>query len=99
MSFYYEWDVETEDDNENIDHHFCESAREALQVASQVGGQVVLTWSSGNDMNGVTDRAWAYVKDGRLPEFFSIPSANGDYAPMGQKVPGRFHDELRRALR
>ena len=35
------------------------------------------------------NRAWAYVEDGKLPEFF-LDAYNSEY----RKVPKKFHDEV-----
>lgn len=96
----YEWDIETVTDedteehekNEVLDHNFCESykaLREQLTRFPDAGDglrfDVVLV------RDGYYGRSWAYVEDGKLPEFFH--DADGRNAAL---VPKRFHAEVRR---
>lgn len=41
-------------------------------------------------------RSWAYVKDGKLPDFFSIPEADGNEYETAVAVPVRFELEFKR---
>lgn len=73
MNVYYEWDVETVEDGEVVDHHFCENYADAHKVCSDImadtsGGQlaeIVLV------RDHIYSRGWAYVKNGVLPEYFA----------------------------
>lgn len=97
----YEWDVERLDETDNIYHTFCESAAHAVAESKDEpsGAEIVLVWRRGSNMDGVLDQAWAYITpDGKLPEFFAVPNAEGVYVPMGHRVPKRFHAELAKAL-
>lgn len=55
------------------------------------GKDLGLVRHEGNENDGVTDRLWAYVKDGKLPECFSDSMGT----PIAIKVPQRFHIELK----
>lgn len=93
MNVDYEWDCETvADDGDVIDHMHAFSYAE------------VKAWSAANPCEPVTShalvlvrdddsgRAWAYLEDGRLPEFFS-DAGGADVS----KVPQRFHREVLKA--
>lgn len=96
MTVSYEWDVELctaeesdeYEENEVLDHTFCSSYAEAVQAASQVpeeGCKNVLVLVRTDD----NSRAWAYLEDGKLPEYFSDAYGN-DVA----KVPQKYHKEV-----
>jgi hypothetical protein len=102
---HYEWDAEqvnitdidpetgepyndVQDHNHNdIDTVLSEIAEEGCRV------DVVLVRNVGNEDDGLVDRQWAYVEDGKLPEFFEDA-----YQKPLCRVPQKFHVELRRAL-
>jgi hypothetical protein len=87
----YEWCCEVLDDGDIIDNHFEDS----LQLISKdelPGNDLVLCRVEGNEHEGVTDTLWAYVKDGKLPEYFS----NANMCVTGYKVPVKFHNELKK---
>jgi hypothetical protein len=99
MTVVYEWDRETvadgdsEDyeDGEIIDHCHAASYAEVLadskeQPPEGCRFEIVLVR---DDDNG---RSWAYVEDGKLPEF-----CKDAYDCNAGKVPKRFHDEVARA--
>ena len=87
----YEWDWEEMDgpgdDADIIEHHFGD----ALEPRPFAGpGRLVLVRSSGSDVDGVTDRQWAYVQpDGMLPEHFA-----GSSGEAGSRVPVRYRREF-----
>lgn len=97
MTVFYEWDVETVadgnsdsvEDGEVLNHTFCASLKEAAALAStfpDAGYRYEIVLVRDDDR-----RAWAYLEDGKLPQFFS--DANGDdYS----KVPARFVKEANR---
>lgn len=97
MATTYEWDVEeldapaTADDPEIVDHNFCDSYAEAVAILAGLDapGRIVLVRNVGNDVEGLTDRAWAYVVDGKLPDEFTYGA--DEYS--GIRVPKRFHAE------
>jgi hypothetical protein len=110
MAVRYEWDVETLDaapseangfDPDILEHYHCETYAEALSMAAHYSAEgwpnrIVLVRDVGNDLDGLTDRAWAYMKDGKLPETFSYAGAS-NYEDSGIAVPKRFHREAERA--
>lgn len=88
MQVKYEWTMEIIEDDEIVDSDFSDSL--SFDKSRLEGNDLGLVRNEGNENEGVTDRLWAYVKDGKLPQFFS--NANG--LPTGYKVPVRFHNEL-----
>ncbi len=98
MSVTYEWDVEELDgpdapDVEIVDHHHCDSYAEAVVILGRLGapGRIVLVRDVGNNLEGLTDRAWAYLVDGKLPDTFTY----GADEDSGIRVPKRFHQEIK----
>ena len=87
---YYEWTLEeVHTDGDIIDSNFIEKLSD-LSRSDLEGKDLGLVHNQGNEANGLEDRCWAYVKDGKLPEFFS--DAMGSF--VGVKVPQKFHIEL-----
>jgi hypothetical protein len=89
----YEWTLETLEDGDIIESEFTNDEKltfkkEYLTDNTDLG----LVRNEGNDNEGLTDRLWAYVKDGKLPEFF----CNERNEPTGFMIPARFHKELNR---
>ena len=97
---FYEWDIETFtlDEYQDIeDHNFSD---ECPGIPDEPNLRLVLVrdtyeWPA-NDKGrkcdpDLTKRLWAYVENGKLPEFFEDC---GD--PTDVKVPQKFHDELRK---
>lgn len=97
MRTVYEWDVEELDRHGDIvDHHFCENYKQLLKCASDFQKcDIVLVRDVESDSGGVEDRLWAYMKDGKLPEYF----ADSRNLPTGIRVPKKFHLEVSRAER
>jgi|TARA_Y100000034_G_C6827289_1_gene373113 hypothetical protein len=96
MKTFYEWDVETLDANGDVQDHDHESKLKAHRQygAAILSGKrndlrLVLVRDVGSDDDGVAERAWAYVKDGKLPDEFDD----------GTPVPQRFHIELNSAYK
>jgi len=88
----YEWDYETVDeDGDIIDHNHSESL--SRYGESDKTDTLVLIRELGNDRDGMIDRTWAYVKDGKMPEYFTDSAG-----VVGAKVPERFHKELAKYL-
>lgn len=83
----YEWDIESYDGDEIVDHNFGDNLKDIGLPVLQ-GDQLVLVR---NDDDG---RYWAYVEANMLPAFFSIPQADGKYYETTIKVPKKFHREL-----
>lgn len=85
MKTIYEWDYETVNkDGDIIDHNHADKLTEFSEVCKT--DTLVLVRDSDNE------RAWAYVENGKLPEFFSDA-----YQRPTTKVPKRFHKELANA--
>lgn len=103
MTTTYEWDIEEFDYDpaaedpqagDIIEHsfaeHLAEFSADDLKAALQCAGKrLVLVRNVGNDLDGITDRLWAYVVDGKLPEFFN---AAGPLTSIA--VPKRYIAEL-----
>ena len=92
---YYEWDNELTrkhgEDFEIIDHDHSDICLGLPDSTPNEYGEfqvlvlvrnVVRNWD-------LSDRTWAYVKNGQLPEFFQDAWQRDD-----SKVPQRFHKEL-----
>jgi hypothetical protein len=86
---YYEWSLEYIDKSGDIIHSdFANKVSDfGLNVLS---GRLCLVRNTGNEIDGLQDRQWAYVKDGKLPVFFEDSAGN----ETAIKVPARFHAEL-----
>jgi hypothetical protein len=83
----YEWDIEILDEYDDIiDHDFQDKFPGPQTDDKHV---VVLVKSYARGLSGmehsfsITDRTWAYMKGGELPEEFDD----------GSRVPKRFHDD------
>ena len=102
MTVTYEWIVEFIDsDGEIIDvhHHDNYVAAVATKAAEPTSdfdrAHIGLVRDVGNDIEGLTDRAWAYIgDDGQLPEYFNCGETDDGPALSGHKVPQRFHREI-----
>lgn len=92
---YYEWDYEVIDsDSGDVLDHWHEDSLSDFGRPLEENERLLLVRNEGNEIEGLTDRLWAYVKDGKLPEYFSNAEGN----EVGYKVPKRFHDELAKYL-
>lgn len=87
----YEWTLETIVDDEIADSDFSDTLTFNKEDLS--GNDLGLVRNEGNEANGITDRYWAYIKDGKLPEYFS--DSQGE---INIKVPQRFHKDLSKYL-
>ncbi len=65
----YEWCIEVMDGEDIVDNHFEDTLAEL--ESSLTDGELVLCRVEGNEVEGATDTLWAYVVDGKLPEYFS----------------------------
>lgn len=84
----YDWTLETLDGEDIIDNDFSDKL--TFDKYDLAGKDLGLVRNEGNEADGITDRFWAYVKDGKLPEYFS--DSMGTLISI--KVPQRFHKEL-----
>ena len=85
----YEWTLEEIDNGDVVDSYFSDTLtfdKNLLGMNTLLG----LVRNEGNENDGVTDRLWAYVKNSKLPEYFS----NADGQQVGYKVPVKYHKEL-----
>ena len=93
-------------DPDITDHHHCDSYVEALAIvddhvniarrgwSSPIACRIVLVRDQGNDEEGLTDRSWAYVTDGKLPEQFNygggeLVASRRERPPRAAAVPPR----------
>lgn len=87
---WYEWDWETVDNETGdvLDHYHTGSRKIDNEPTCEDNQhtELVLVWNNGNDIDGLEDRSWAYVKDKQLPERFD----------NGMPVPPRFKTQLER---
>lgn len=102
MSVNYEWDIETIDPETDdiFDHNFNDDLSALLPhfVTQNATMRLVLVRHVGNDVEGETDRSWAYVNDNWfLPTEFTTPGSDGQEHPTGIRVPQRFHRLIARA--
>lgn len=86
----YEWSIEIMDGEDIVDSNFAEKLKD-LDLSE---GELVLVRRTGNEIDGETDRLWAYVKDGKLPDTFSDSMGT----PIAYDVPKRFVKELERVM-
>jgi hypothetical protein len=82
----YEWDVEVHDEHGDIiDHLFQASYADCVEVAKEHKlCEIILVRDQGTEDEGLDDRQWAQVKDGK----FTTEFHNG--------VPQRFKKEVER---
>lgn len=85
----YEWTFETIEDGDIADVDFNEKLDD---LKTDDDGQLGLVRRVGNEADGEISRAYAYVKDGVLPETF----IDLDGSDTGIKVPKRFIEELKK---
>lgn len=86
----YEWTTETIDaDGDIIDSSFYDKLS-SISKDDFKSNDVGLVRNEGNEADGLEDRFWAYIKDGKLPEYF----VDGGGHSIDIKVPQKFHKEL-----
>ena len=89
MKVAYEWSYElTDEHGDIIDSNFADKL--SYFSKSEKVGDLVLVRNEGDEINGVEDRQWAYVKDGKLPLKFS----DARNQEIDIDVPKRFFKEL-----
>lgn len=102
MSVEYEWDCETVavgdsdkyEDGECIDHAHGASYAEVLAWSMRSPASLGERYAIVLVMDDDDGRAWAYMKDGQLPDSFVDA-----YGHEVRKVPKRFHAEVARSHR
>lgn len=85
----YEWCCETLDNGDIVDNHF-EDKLQDIGKDELPNNDLVLCRAEGNEVDGVTDTLWAYVKNWQLPEYFT----DSMQQPVNVKVPAKYHKEL-----
>jgi len=104
MSVYFEWDCEEVadgeseqyEDEEPIDHYHASAYAEVLDQsleAPPTGSKyrIVLVRDRLDKYDSLVCRSWAYLEDGKLPEYFTDA-----YNIQTAKVPEKFHNEIKR---
>lgn len=89
---HYEWTLETLEDGDIIDSTFSDSLTFDKEDIREK--DLGLVRNVGNNDDGLIDRWWAYVKDGKLPQFFE----DAYRQPTHYKIPAKFHKELAKYL-
>ena len=98
MPTYYEWRVEecTADDYEDADDlWFCDTYADAVehQQSKTLDGYKRCICLNRRKFDPITedliDEQWAFIEDGKLPEFFDDCPETKAY-----KVPAKFHKEV-----
>jgi hypothetical protein len=93
MKVAYEWCYEVTDEHGDIiDSNFADKLSE---FSKNEEGELLLVRNEGDEINGVEDRQWAYVKDGKLPFKFS----DARNVEIEIDVPKRFFKELENYLK
>lgn len=81
----YEWSVETVNEFGDIENcYFYDTIQEVPTLENNQ--RLCLVRNEGNDNEGLTYRLWAYVLNGKLPEYFS----DANDCEVGYKVPLKF---------
>ncbi len=83
----YEWACETLEDGEITDINHTDYPVKIIE-----GERLALVRNEGNERDGITDRVWAYVVNGLLPEFFE--NAMGEATQI--KVPIKYNNQLKK---
>ena len=86
MEIRYEWCKEEVDENQDIIDSIFE---DKLCDLKNHQGHLLLVRNEGSEDEGLTDRFWAYVKDNKLPEYFSDDLSH----EVAIKVPQKYHKE------
>lgn len=86
----YEWTLEIIEDGEIIDSQFQDILSD-IPKEDLSRNDLGLVRYEGNEIEGTTNQLWAYVKNGKLPVYFS--NEMGSELPA-YKVPVKYHNEL-----
>ena len=80
---FYEWSLETIDEHGDIiDSDFSDTPFKEIESNQRM----CLVRNEGNEADGLTDRHWAFVVDGKLPEYFT----DSNECEVGYKVPLKY---------
>lgn len=92
---FYEWTTETIDaDGDIVDSGFFDKLSDISKDDFE-SNDVGLVRNEGDEANGLKDKFWAYIKDGKLPEYF----VDGGGHEISIKVPQKYHKELNTYLK
>ena len=92
LTLRYEWDRETVDEHGDIlDHDHRDTLSDFIDPM-RPDERLVLVRDMFCEFDGLVDRGWAYVEDGKLPTRFD------DGCVETHAVPKRFHKELESTL-
>jgi hypothetical protein len=92
----YAWCIETFTNDEyeditNLNHSDeLTYTKDDFEAEEGESTRLALIRSEGNEIDGLTDQLWAYVKDGKLPGYFSESLER----ETSYKVPQKYHKEL-----
>ena len=92
MKTVYEWCAERLDGEDIVDHRHADRLRDLWPVDDDE--RLCLVRDTGDDINGLSDRMWAYADNRMLPSHFTY--CGEGMHPNGFKVPQRFHREIAR---
>lgn len=94
MPVRYEWDVESLEGEDVLDHDHRDTFAEAI-AAEKISQnfrettRICLVRDIWDYDHGLQERTWAYLEDGKLPEHFEDSGGR-----MSSRVPQRFHQEI-----
>lgn len=92
----YEWTLE-EIDRESediIDSDFSNTLESFKRYFNDSNFDIGLVLDEGNEIEGVINREWAYIKNNSLPEYFS----NSYGEETNNKVPNKYKIQLQKVL-
>ncbi len=88
-NIYYEWVYEEYCGEDIIDPLFSETLKDANKnIQGQENYKIALVRNKGNSDNGLTDREYAYIDNGKLPCRFD----------GGSVIPKKFYKEVKNEI-
>ena len=90
MHVNYEWCVEETDEHGDITDHYHGDTLDDVENKFPLNSNenLVLVWNEGNNVVGIIDRSWVYVKNGTLPTDFEIFSLSNVHHPCAKTILG-----------
>lgn len=89
LQISYEWTVEVMQDGDIVDSSFYDNFAD-IPADDFTNNDIGLVRNEGNEMQGVVNRYWAYLKDGKLPEYFTNELGES----VNIKIPAKYHAEI-----